>query len=121
MRHDLFRLAGIGLLGGILSGLLGIGAGTVVVPALVLMLSWEQRQAQGTAIAMLLPPVSILAALEYYHAGHVRTTPALLMALGLFLGGYLGGRLAGWVPERRLRHLFAALLFGVGLKMVLGI
>jgi hypothetical protein len=115
------RLGAIGLASGILSGLLGISSGVVIVPALVMILGWNQKLAQGTALAVSLPPVGIFAVMDYYGKGHVRLLPAALMSLGLLVGGYFGGKLAGKIHQDRLRRLFAAMLFLIGLKMLLGV
>lgn len=111
----------LGFVSGMMSGLLGIAGGAVVIPVLVLGFGWEQRVAQGTALAMLLPPASILAVFAYHEAGNVRWPPALWMAAGLFAGGLLGGFLAGRVRGFYLRRVFAVLLFGVGAKMLFGV
>ena len=114
------KLAVVGLIAGLLGGLLGISSGVVIVPALVILLGWDQKLAQGTALAVTLPPIGIFGVLDYYHAGHVRLVPAAVMACGLLFGGYFGGQLAGRFRPARLRRLFAILLFLVGLKMLLG-
>ncbi|MBK8011920.1 MAG: sulfite exporter TauE/SafE family protein [Deltaproteobacteria bacterium] len=114
-------LLALGLVSGILSGLLGIAGGAVVIPGLVLGLGWGQREAQGTALAMLLPPASILAVFAYHEQGNVRWPPALWMAAGLFVGGLAGGFLAGRVRGVYLRRFFAALLVGIGTKMLFGL
>ena len=115
------KLGAVGVAAGMLSGLLGISSGVVIVPALVLVLGWNQKLAQGTALAVSLPPVGIFAVMDYYHDGHVRPLPAALMSLGLLVGGYFGGKLAGKIHQDRLRRLFAAMLFLIGVKMLLGV
>jgi uncharacterized protein len=115
------RLGAVGLASGILSGLLGISSGVVIVPALVMVLDWNQKLAQGTALAVSLPPLGIFAVMDYYHDGYVRLFPAALMSLGLLAGGSFGGKLAGKIHQDRLRRLFAAMLFLIGLKMLLGV
>jgi len=111
----------LGLSSGFLIGLLGVSTGLILVPALVFALGWNQRLSQGTALAVSLPPVSVLAVWDYYRDGHVHLPAAGIMALGIFCGGYFGGKLAGAVSPRRLRHLFGILLFLIGLKMLGGI
>jgi hypothetical protein len=118
-RKEAAQIAGLGLMGGLLSGLLGISGGVVLVPALVFLLGWNQRHAQGTALAVMLPPVGILAVTDYYYGGHVDLKVAMTMAVGIFLGGFFGGRLAGRIPANRLRKLFGLVLLIIGLKMIM--
>jgi hypothetical protein len=116
-KTELYKIGLLGLCGGLLSGLLGISGGVVLVPALVLILGWNQKLAQGTSLAVSLPPVGVLAVTDYYFGGHVNLEVALIMAVGIFLGGYAGGRLAGHIPTRRLRQGFGIMLLVIGLKM----
>ncbi len=116
-KTELLKLGLLGACGGLLSGLLGLSGGVVLVPALVLILGWNQKLAQGTALAVSLPPVGILAVADYYVGGHVRLDAALIMAVGVFLGCYAGGRLVQHLPAHRLRQGFGVLLLIVGLKM----
>ena len=116
-KTELLKIGLLGLCGGLLSGLLGISGGVVLVPALVLVLGWNQKLAQGTALAISLPPVGILAVTDYYFGGHVKLDAAIIMAAGIFLGGYAGGRLVQHLPPHRLRQGFGVLLLVIGLKM----
>jgi len=118
-KTELMQLALLGLCGGLLSGLLGVSGGIVLVPALVLILGWHQKLAQGTSLAVSLPPVGILAVTDYYWGGHVRLDAALIMAMGVFLGGFIGGRLVTHLPPHRLRQGFGVLLIIIGLKMAI--
>ncbi len=113
--------AGIGAVGGFLVGLMGVSTGLVLVPALVFFLGWSQRLSQGTALAVSLPPVGILAVMDYYHRGHVQVEAAAVMAGGIFLGGHYGGKLAGVIAPKQLRRLFGIMLFLIGVKMLLNI
>lgn len=110
----------IGLLVGVLSGTLGVGGAIFIVPALVYIFGWEQHLAQGTTLAMLVPPIGILAAWKYYQAGHVNLEVAALMCVGFFVGGYFGGFFAQQLPAETLRRIFGAALFLISLKMILG-
>ncbi len=118
---DYGKVVLVGLLGGLGVGLFGVGAGAVLVPAYLIFLGWNQKLAQGTALAVSLPPMGVLAALDYYRHGDVRMEVAATLALGLFLGGYFGGRLAAALPQERLRRFFAALLLLIGVKMLTGL
>jgi len=84
----------LGLLAGVLSGLLGIGGGILIVPTLVLVFGMNQHLAQGTTLALMVPPIGLLAAWTYYKQGHVDVTSAALICVGFFFGGLLGAKLA---------------------------
>jgi uncharacterized protein len=100
----------LGFFTGILSGLVGIGGGIVIIPALVYGFHMTQRKAQGTSLGALLLPIGLLAFLEYYKAGNVDLKMALFIALGFFFGGYFGGMWAQQIPQAVLRKMFAILL-----------
>ena len=110
----------LGLVAGVLSGLVGIGGGIVVVPALVFLFGFSQHQAQGTALAMMVPPVGLLAAWTYFKQGHVDLTVAALLCLGFFFGGLFGARIATHVSNEALEKLFGVVLLAVSLKMIFG-
>jgi uncharacterized protein len=110
---------GIGLIAGMISGLIGIGGGIVIVPCLVFFFGYSQHMAQGTTLAMLIPPIGILAALSYFKSGHVNLPVAGLLCLGFFIGGYVGARFAIGIPEPVLRKIFGlCLLFIAGYIIV---
>ncbi len=100
----------VGVAGGALGGLVGLGGGFVMVPLFVYLLGMEQHDAQGTSLAVLLPPVGILSVLQYWRADHVHATVALWAALGFLVGGYAGGAVAQLVAGPILRRGFAVLL-----------
>lgn len=110
----------LGLVVGVLAGALGIGGAVFIVPALVYLFGWEQHMAQGTTLAMLIPPIGILAAWRYYQAGHVDIKIALLMCVGFFIGGYFGGMIANQLPAMTLRKIFGGALLLISLRMILG-
>lgn len=107
----------LGFATGILSGLVGIGGGIIIIPALVYGFHMSQRRAQGTSVGVLLAPIGILAFLEYYRAGNVDVKLAVLIALGFVFGGYFGGNWAQHIPQNVLRKLFALLLAVTAAKM----
>ena len=107
----------LGFATGILSGLVGIGGGIIIIPALVYGFHMSQRRAQGTSLGALLLPIGILAFLEYYKAGNVDVKMALLIALGFIFGGYFGGVWAQQIPQGVLRKMFAVLLTATAVKM----
>ena len=107
----------LGFATGILSGLVGIGGGIIIIPALVYGFHMSQRRAQGTSLGALLAPIGILAFLEYYKAGNVDLKMALLIALGFIFGGYFGGVWAQQIPQGVLRKMFSVLLVATAVKM----
>ena len=110
----------LGLLAGICSGFLGIGGGTIIIPVLVYVFGLSQHQAQGTTLALMVPPIGLLAALKYYYEGNVNIQIAIFVCLGFFIGGLLGAYLVTPVPEPILKKVFGIFLIGVALKMIIG-
>jgi uncharacterized membrane protein YfcA len=109
----------IGLVAGFLGGMMGLGGAIILIPALVLFLAMDQRMAQGTTIAIMLPPIGLFAAYNYYKAGYVNIRYALVIAAVFMLGGYLGSRLALNIPVVLLKKIFAVVLALIAAKMVL--
>ena len=110
----------LGAVGGVASGLLGIGGAVVIVPVLVFMFGWSQHMAQGTTLAMLLPPIGIMAVLRYYNAGNIDLKVAGLLCVGFLFGGWLGAVIANQLSGEMLRKVFGVFLLLIGLKMILG-
>jgi len=110
----------VGLAAGILSGLLGIGGGIFVIPALVFILGFSQQTAQGTTLAMMVPPIGLLAAWAYYKAGFVDIKVAALMCAGFFVGGLLGAKFATTLSDVLLTRIFGVALLLVSVKMIFG-
>ncbi len=106
-----------GLLVGAFSGLVGIAGGVVLVPILLYAFKLDQRTAQGTSLAILLPPTGLLAFLEYYKSGNAHLKLGLMIALGIFIGGYFGGKWAQDLNDATLRKVFAVVLAGTAIKM----
>lgn len=117
---SIFEFLTLGMIIGVLSGILGIGGAVFAIPALVYLFGWPQHLAQGTTLAMLVPPIGILAAWSYYQAGHVDLRVAGIMCVGFFFGGYFGGLVANNLPEDVLRKIFGAALMLISLKMIFG-
>ncbi|MEL6441879.1 MAG: sulfite exporter TauE/SafE family protein [Cyanobacteria bacterium J06621_8] len=109
----------LGLLVGIISGVIGIGGGVLLTPALVFLFGFSQHSAQGTTIALLVPPIGILAAWTYYQEGDVNLKVAALICLGFLFGGLLGAKLALSVSDLWLRRVFGVTIMLLGLKMIL--
>ncbi len=108
-------LTGVGV--GVFSGLVGVGGGVILVPILLYAFHMNQHQAQGTSLAMLLPPTGLLAFLRYYKAGNADLKLGMLIAVGVFVGGYFGGEWAQHIPNNALRKIFAIALAGPAVKM----
>ena len=107
----------IGLIGGVLSGLFGIGGGVVIVPALLLFAHMSPLTATGTSLGALLLPVGALGAWAYYRNDHLDVRAALFIALGLFVGAYVGARLAPLLTAEQLRRGFAVFLVLVAIRV----
>jgi uncharacterized protein len=114
----LLLLLGIGILTGIMAGMLGIGGAIIMIPALVFFMGFSQQTAQGTSLAVMLPPVGILAAFNYYKAGHVNIKFAIILACTFIIGSYFGSRLALNIPQATLKKIFGVLLLLVAAKML---
>jgi len=113
----------IGLAAGMLSGLVGVGGGIIMVPALVFFMQYSQHQAQGTSLAVLTLPVVIIASLYYYHQCQQAGTPidlkiVGLLAAGFLVGAYFGSKLALSFDEQLLKKIFAVILFYTAFKML---
>ena len=116
MKVFLYILVGLGT--GLFSGFFGLGGGIIVIPALIFLFGFTQHMAQGTSLAMMIPPIGILAVLQYYKAGNVQILPAALLCIGFVLGGYLGATMVLQIPETILKRLFGVVLFAVSIKMI---
>lgn len=111
-------LVGIGLAAGILSGFIGIGGGVVIVPALIFFLGLTQFQAQGTSIAIMLPPVGIMAFYNYYKAGQINITYATIIAITFILGGYFGSKIALKMNPNVVRFVFGLIMLYISIRLV---
>ncbi|OJW82036.1 MAG: permease [Bacteroidetes bacterium 46-16] len=107
----------IGLVAGILGGMIGLGGGIILIPAMVMFLAMDQRMAQGTTVAVMLPPIGLFAVINYYKAGYVNLKYALIIAAAFMIGGYLGSKVALSIPQVMMRKIFAGLLVIIAAKM----
>ena len=110
----------LGVAAGIAAGLFGIGGGIILIPVMVYCFGLTQHQAQGTTLAVLVPPIGLLAAWRYYAAGNVKMSMAVFICLGFFLGGLVGANFAQKIDDMVLRRSFGAVLFLISLKMLAG-
>ena len=110
----------LGVVGGYVSGLVGVGGGIILVPALVYLFKFDQHTAQGTTLALLIPPIGILGAMAYYQKGFVDVKVAGLICVGFVVGSWLGGKTAVALPDNAMGKVFGIILILAGLKMVWG-
>ena len=108
----------IGLFAGILSGLVGVGGGLIIVPALIFFLGYSQHQAQGTSLGLLLLPVGILAVLNYYNKGYIDIKVVAIMSIAFIFGGWLGSKIALRLPADAVKKIFAVFLFYSAFKLL---
>lgn len=113
-----FMLILIGLFAGMLSGLIGVGGGIIIVPCLMFFVGFNQYQAQGTSLGLLLLPIGILAVMNYYNKGYIDIKYVGIMAVGFVIGGWLGSKISLALPEDILKKIFAVILFYTGIKML---
>lgn len=112
-------LALLGILAGALSGLTGIGGGVIIVPALVYIFHYSVHSAQGTTLALLVPPIGAFAAWTYYKHGYVDIKSAIIIAACFAIGAIVGADIAVILPERTVRRIFAVVLLVVATEMFL--
>jgi uncharacterized membrane protein YfcA len=109
----------VGICAGIMSGLIGVGGGIVIVPALVYILGFSQLDAQGTSLAMIMFPVGILGVMQYYKQGHVDFHIVLILALGFVLGSFIGSKISIYIlSQETVKKIFAILMILLAIKML---
>jgi uncharacterized membrane protein YfcA len=108
----------IGILAGILSGVVGVGGGLIVIPLLVVLLGLSQHESQGTSLAMMLPPIGILAAINYHKAGFVKWEYAIIIAFSFIIGGYFGSKYAVSLKPDMLKRIFGIIMLIASFKMI---
>lgn len=116
--ETLIYLLLIGLAAGFMGGLVGIGGGVIIVPALVMLVGMTQHQAQGTSLTMILFPVGILGVLNYYKQGYVDFKYAGLLAVGFFVGSYLGSKYSLSLPQLTVKRVFAVIMIVLAIKIL---
>ncbi len=108
----------VGLVSGVLGGMLGIGGGIIIIPALIYIFGMSQQMSQGTTLALMLPPIGVLAAYVYWKNGFVNWQAAGLICLGFVIGGYFGAKIAMTMPTGLLKKLFGVFLLILSLQMI---
>ena len=116
--YTLIMLLVVGLAAGTLAGLVGVGGGVIIIPALVYFLGFSQKEAQGTSLGILLLPVGILAVINYYKQGFVDMKIVLLVSAAFIIGGFFGSKLALSISQETLRKIFGTLLLVLAIKML---
>lgn len=107
----------IGLSAGALGGILGIGGGMVLIPGLVLFAGLDQHTAIGTSLAVMLPPIGLFAAYNYYKAGSVNLSYAMIIAAAFMVGSFFSSKVSLMLPELLVRRIFSVLLAAVAIRM----
>jgi hypothetical protein len=108
----------IGVITGVTAGMLGIGGAIIMIPALVFFLGFSQQMSQGTSLAVMLPPIGIIATYNYWKAGQVDWKVALILAITFIIGSYFGSKLALTIPQPALKKIFGVLLLLVAARML---
>ena len=108
----------IGLVAGILSSMVGIGGGVIIVPALVMITAMSQKMAQGTSLAMLLPPIGVLGVMQYYKSGYIDFKVSAILCVAFIAGSFLGGMVAVKLNDNILKKIFGCFLLLMGLKLL---
>jgi uncharacterized membrane protein YfcA len=116
--ESIMLLIAIGVAAGILSGLVGVGGGIIIVPALVFFLGFTQLQAQGTSLGILLLPIGIFAVINYYNKGHIDLKVVAIISLAFLAGGWIGSKLALRLDQDMVRKIFGVFLFYTAFKML---
>jgi len=113
-----FILIAVGLMAGVFGGLFGVGGAVIMIPALVYFLGVDQHTAQGTSLAVMLPPIGLFAAYNYYKAGQVNIWFALIIAVSFMIGGYFGSLISLNLPENLMKKLFGLFLLLTALRLI---
>ena len=108
----------VGISAGILGGLVGVGGGIIIVPALVYFIGFSQKTAQGTSLGLIMLPVGILGVLQYYKQGHVDFRVVAMLAVGFLAGSYFGSKIALSLPQETVKKIFAFLMIIIAVKML---
>lgn len=116
--QTIIYLVFIGITAGILSGFIGIGGGIIIVPGLIYLVGLTQLQAQGTSLALMLPPIGILAFMHYYKEGNVDLKVAAIVATTFIVGGFFGAKLAHKVDQNLVKIIFGTIMLLIAIKLI---
>jgi uncharacterized membrane protein YfcA len=108
----------VGLAAGMLSGLVGVGGGIIIVPCLVFFLGFSQKMAQGTSLGILLLPIGILGAFQYYRQGYIDVKVVSIICVAFFFGSYFGSKIALSLSQENIKKVFAVVMMLVAVKML---
>jgi len=117
--QEFILLALIGLAAGIFGGMVGLGGGVIMIPAMIYFMGMSQISAQGTSLAVMIPPVGILAVMNYYKAGNINLKYALIIAIAFTIGGYFGSKIALNLPVATVKKIFGFALIIIALRMII--
>ena len=108
----------VGIAAGILSGMVGVGGGIIIVPALIYFLGFSQMNAQGTSLALIMLPVGFLGVIQYYKMGHINYNIVMILAVGFIAGSFFGSKFALSLPQDTMKKTFAILMIIIAVKML---
>lgn len=117
---DILIYSLIGIFAGILSGLFGIGGGIIIIPSLVFFMGFTQLKAQGTSLIAMLPPVGILAFIQYYKKGNTNILAGIVICIAMLISAKFGGQLANMLPMSVMKKAFGVFIILVGIKTFIG-
>lgn len=116
--QSMILFVSIGITAGLLSGVFGIGGGLIIIPALIYFAGFSQFEATGTSLAVLLPPIGVMATLEYNRRGFVNIKAALIIAVCLMFASWVGARFTRKINELYIRIGFGGMLSIIGILIV---
>ncbi|MCB9222804.1 MAG: sulfite exporter TauE/SafE family protein [Crocinitomicaceae bacterium] len=116
--QEVLILMAIGLAAGAMSGFVGIGGGVIMVPALIYIMGMSQHAAQGTSLLLMLPPIGILAVMNYWKAGELNWKYGIVIAVAFVIGGYFGSKLALKLSPSIVKLVFGVLMLYISVKMI---
>ena len=108
----------VGIAAGMLSGLVGVGGGIIIVPALIFFLGFSQKMAQGTSLGILLLPVGILGVIQYYKQGYIDWKVVLVISAAFLFGSYFGSKIALRLPQETIKKIFAVFMILIAIKLL---
>lgn len=116
--QTILLVVAVGIAAGILGGLVGVGGGIIIVPALVYFLGFSQKTAQGTSLGLIMLPVGILGVMQYYKQGHVDFKVVGILAIGFLIGSFFGSKISLGMSQETVKKTFAVLMIMIAVKML---